>query len=111
MIEDRRHVVAPSGHEYMVVATPMGVSGLEPQDWPEPVMWVSTAPGLIGIVDWFRHRFQFHGRWRVDVYARDPQGHGQGRVLTEEARNRLGAGDLVAQLADQLQAGLIAPGH
>jgi hypothetical protein len=73
-------------------------------------MWVTTAPGWIGIFDWLRNRLQFHGRWRVDVYARDAQGQGQGCVLSSQAANRQAAGDLVAQLAGRLETGDLVPG-
>ena len=103
-IVDRR-VVAPSGEEYRVVAMPIGDSDPLGRDWPEPVTWMSTAPGWIGIVDGLRHRVMFRGRWRVDVYTCDDGGTWHGPVSSEQARNRSAASERVAVLSGQLQAG------
>jgi hypothetical protein len=102
---DRRETADPGGAGYVVVSSPMGITGAEPHDWPEPVNWVTTAPGLMGIFEMLRNRLQFRGAWQVDVYAKDPTGRPLGRVHTERAKDRYTAAGRVAALADQIHAG------
>jgi hypothetical protein len=73
---------------FFVLSVPMGTTGAEPQDWPEPVNWVTTAPGLIGVLELLRNRLQFRGALQVNVCARDSTGRPLGRVHTEPARYR-----------------------
>jgi hypothetical protein len=102
---DRREATDPNGTAFVVLSVPMGTTGAEPQDWPEPVNWVTMAPGLIGIFELLRNRLQFRGAWQVDVYARNSAGRPLGRVHTERARDRYAAAARVAEISEQIHAG------